>query len=376
MGRLHVCSNVFFIVCLGLFIAPFVCFGLESKKVFVVANKNADNSIILATYYMKKRGIPKSNLITIAAGTGEKCSRSDFIVDIAIPLRTFLMERKQNAPESCLVLMHGIPLKIVDSSVEKIRRRVAQVNYDSTASVDSEIAAVYEFDYPLSGWIFNPLCRTGAKQSVFIDQKSVFMVSRLDGPTSESVKRIIDESVEVEQRGLGGRAYFDARWMEASVGDDAYRGFDMYIHEAARLTKQKTRMPVVLNSSEDLFVKGGCPNAGLYCGWYSLGKYVDAFQWVRGAVGYHVASSECTTLRKTESTVWCKMMIEKGAAATLGPVGEPYLQAFPQPDVFFGYLFQGDCLAEAYMKSIPHLSWKMVLVGDPLYRPFKRAVSR
>ncbi|PIE74397.1 MAG: hypothetical protein CSA18_05315, partial [Deltaproteobacteria bacterium] len=39
------------------------------------------------------------------------------------------------------------------------------------------------------------------------------------------------------------------------------------------------------------------------------------------------------------------------------------------PEVFFGLLTEGYLtLAEAYLASIPHFSWKMVLIGDPLYR--------
>ena len=66
------------------------------------------------------------------------------------------------------------------------------------------------------------------------------------------------------------------------------------------------------------------------------------------------------------------MMLEDGVAATIGPVGEPYLQAFPVPEIFFSYLIDGYLsLAECYLLSLPYLSWQMVLVGDPLYRPFK-----
>ena len=46
-------------------------------------------------------------------------------------------------------------------------------------------------------------------------------------------------------------------------------------------------------------------------------------------MGYHIASYECETLKKEGSTVWCKRMLEEGVAATLGPVAEPYVQAFP-----------------------------------------------
>ena len=58
--------------------------------------------------------------------------------------------------------------------------------------------------------------------------------------------------------------------------------------------------------------------------------------------------------------------------ATLGPVEEPYLTAFPMPKDFFGELMTGEStLVECYYKSLPHLSWMMTLIGDPLYNPFK-----
>ena len=128
---------------------------------------------------------------------------------------------------------------------------------------------------------------------------------------------------------------------------------------------------VVIDDKESLFEQGSKLDAALYCGWYSLAKYVDAFKWQKGSVGYHIASSECTTLKTPNSQVWCRMMLKKGIAATIGPVFEPYVAAFPMPDIFFGYLTDGYlCLVECYILSTRFLSWQMVLIGDPLYRPF------
>jgi uncharacterized protein (TIGR03790 family) len=121
-----------------------------------------------------------------------------------------------------------------------------------------------------------------------------------------------------------------------------------------------------------LFLSGQCPDAALYCGWYSLAKYVPAFEWVPGAVAYHMASAEAATLRDPGSEVWCKKMLENGVCATIGPVYEPYLAAFPRPDEFFALLLSGDkSLIECYYLSQPFNSWMMTLIGDPLYRPFK-----
>lgn len=65
-------------------------------------------------------------------------------------------------------------------------------------------------------------------------------------------------------------------------------------------------------------------------------------------------------------------MLKHGVAATIGPVYEPYVQGFPLPELFFGALTEGYMnLGESYLISLPYISWQMVLIGDPLYRPFK-----
>jgi hypothetical protein len=89
-------------------------------------------------------------------------------------------------------------------------------------------------------------------------------------------------------------------------------------------------------------------------------------------VGYHIASAEATTIRTPGGTVWCDAMLDRGVCATLGPTFEPYLAAFPLPDDFYPLLLTGEyTLAEAYYRSLPFNSWAMILVGDPLYNPFK-----
>ena len=232
--------------------------------------------------------------------------------------------------------------------------------------------------YPLAGWVPNPFFLGNPNKEPAIDKSRVLMVSRLDGPSEKIVRRIIDDSLSAEKQGLSGTAYFDARWPEPAVPPKGgYEFYDASIHRAARRVADSGRMPVKVDSTERLFQPGDCPDAALYCGWYSLGKYVDAFTWRPGAVAYHIASSECATLKQKGSQVWCKRMLEEGAAAVIGPVDEPYVQAFPVPEVFFGLLVEGYLsLAECYAASTPWLSWRMVLVGDPLYRPFANGGRR
>ncbi len=386
--------------------------ALSADQLLIVANRKVPESGRLAAYYMKKRSVPARNLIELDTVIGEDMGRQEYERDIAGPIRDFLLKQDPEARRfRCIVLMYGIPLRVGPPAPgEEEKRRISdlekrradlqaqikasekdqaalkalqeqqQAMQNEAASmsklsgptaVDSEIALVMENRYS-PRWLPNKYFVGFRGKKIEHMPQKVLLVSRLDGPSEAVVRRIIDDSVEVEKAGLVGTAYFDARWPEKETKDPSfYQVYDLLIHRAARVVENSGKMAVVLDEQERLFQPGEAPGAALYCGWYSLGKYVDAFTWAKGAVGFHAASAECVTLRDKASTVWCKMMLEKGVAATLGPVAEPYLQAFPRPDVFFGCLVDGrGALAECYALSNPLWSWRMVLIGDPLYRPF------
>ncbi len=130
------------------------------------------------------------------------------------------------------------------------------------------------------------------------------------------------------------------------------------------------------NTEKRLSQPGQAPDVALYVGWYRLRHYENAFTFNPGAIGYHIASGEAVSIHNSKEMGWCKNALERGITVTLGPVGEPYLDAFPLPTEFFGLLYSGKySLVEAYYLSIRYVSWKMVLFGDPLYRPWSQSVE-
>ncbi|MFH1920729.1 MAG: TIGR03790 family protein [Planctomycetota bacterium] len=243
---------------------------------------------------------------------------------------------------------------------------------ETHASFDSELSLLFWPDYPLDRWIQNV---SHYAFDSLPGKRPTLMVSRLAAPSVELVRKLIDASIATEETGLTGKVYLDARGM-APPAEKAKRGgyaeYDQSLRDLAERLGKHTDLEVVLNNEGALFQPGDCPDAALYCGWYSLAKYVDAFDWRVGAVGYHIASSEAVKLREPGGKVWCNAMLEDGIAATLGPVAEPYLAAFPPPDDFFPLLLTGRyTLVETYYRTKPFNSWQMVLVADPLYNPFK-----
>jgi uncharacterized protein (TIGR03790 family) len=248
---------------------------------------------------------------------------------------------------------------------------------DSQAAFDSELSLVLWPSYPLSGSQLNPMraypyaLPKTYKQSDY-DQPPL-MVARLDGPTYEIARSLVDRAMAAERMVLQGRAYIDARGIHDEVNRVGSFGYyDESLRTTAALLKTNTSLQVVLDNRKELFGVGQCPNTVLYCGWYSLRNYLDSFSYQVGAVGYHIASFEAETLRPgtPDSNVWCKRMLEKGITATLGAVAEPYLHSFPRPDLFFGDLVSGKyCLVECFYRTKPYNSWMLTLIGDPLYRP-------
>lgn len=244
---------------------------------------------------------------------------------------------------------------------------------ETYSSFDSELSLIRQNEYPLERWQRN--LRYHAFHMGKKVESSVLMVARLAAPTMKQAKGLVDKAIAVEKKGLSGKVYLDARGMafdEKEAKSGSYEAYDQSLRDLAERLKKHTTLEVVINDEAELFQPGDCPDAALYCGWYSLAKYVDAFDWQPGAIGYHLASGEAKTLQKPGATAWCNAMLEDGITATLGPVYEPYLYSFPKPDEFFSLLMTGEyTLVEVYYRTKPFSSWVMVLVGDPLYNPFK-----
>jgi len=254
---------------------------------------------------------------------------------------------------------------------KKKQNFIARTMTSEDAAVDSELAAMWWPKYKLTGALSNPLhWRVRAK---FAPEKlpTTMMTARIDGPTGAEAMRIIKASVAAEKTGLKGMFYIDAGGGK-SLKPEAIRAYDVHFRKLYDFVSANAKIKAVLNEKPSVFQPNSCPRAALYVGWYSVRRYVPAFTWVPGAVGWHVASYEAQNLRDPDSQEWCAKMIQNGVAGTLGPIAEPFLRSFPLPEEFFGLLLTGKfTLAECYWRTAPTISWRMTLIGDPLYNPFK-----
>ncbi|MFA6175794.1 MAG: TIGR03790 family protein [Phycisphaerae bacterium] len=235
---------------------------------------------------------------------------------------------------------------------------------ETSASVDSELSMVLCGDYDLYRWQKNELQNLPS----WMPAKTI-MVCRLDSPSPEISKGLIDKAISAEKIGLAGNAYIDRRYPKISDKPVlySYEYYDRCLNNLAEMLGHRTKLKVIVDSNGSLFPIGYCKKTALYCGWYSVKKYIDAFEFVPGAVGFHIASFEAQNLRNASSSNWCPALLAHGITATLGPVDEPYLHSFPEPDKFFAELLDGKTLVEAFYRTNPFNSWQLILLGDPLY---------
>ena len=240
------------------------------------------------------------------------------------------------------------------------------------ASLDSELTLLW-WDrnlYPTAWRWGNPLFQGSVTAP---NDLPILMVSRLDAPTADLAKGLVDLAMQAEQEGLQGTVYLDARGLKPQNQSDTYGHYDQSLRDAAQIIRSGSEYRVVLDDAEATLSRpGAAPDVALYIGWYKLRAYEDAFIFNPGAIGYHMASAEAITVHDRRERGWCKNALERGITATLGSVGEPYLDAFPEPARFTALLLTGKySLVEAYYLTSRYVSWRMVLFGDPLYNPMR-----
>lgn len=244
------------------------------------------------------------------------------------------------------------------------------------ASVDSELSLLWwdRGQYGVSWRRPNPLHhafkKTGGESRRDIP---ILMVSRLDAPTADLAFRLVDRAKEAEEQGVAGTVYLDARGLPVKDQSDTYGHYDQSLRDLNSFLIQHTPYQSKLENTETRFHRPGeAPDVALYVGWYRLRQYEDAFTFRPGAIGYHMASAEAVSIHSASERGWCKNALDHGITATLGSIGEPYLDAFPEPLEFVALLMTGQySLVEAYYLTSRWISWRMVLVGDPLYNPWK-----
>jgi uncharacterized protein (TIGR03790 family) len=355
----------FFLFCFFLlWIVPAAQATLEPSQVLILVNKDTEISSQVAKMYQRLREIPSNNILSLSLGTNRQITPEQYWEHAAGPIKKYL---EANPQIECILTTSGVPYTIQATDIK-----------DDGSAFDNELAQVLR-EEPSNRQRRqpNPLYLYGMNSYGINDPRKLKMlyVVRLDGPDLKTITRMVEDAVAVEKAGLEGPVFGDARGLDGATEPAEA---DASIRAAIdRLSGAGFEATLDLKEETWTQPKGEVGNqaagAAFYVGWYSFRNFQDIFGQqglAKGAIAWHIASGEAADIWSPNEKGWCVNLMRRGAAVTLGPVREPYVDAFPRGDVFVERLLAGETIAESYWLALPHVSWEMVILGDPLYRPF------
>lgn len=358
-----------------------------AARTVILVNSRQPESIALGKFYATQRGIPRENLLALPMPAAESITWREFVDQVAQPLQEELLRRgwlhgilsdqtdvhgRRRAAISghrlaYLVVCRGTPLRIHHDPAavdESLAARAPAEFRTNAAAVDSELSLLAFGLTPTLGFVRNPLHNLARAGDV--DAALVIKVARLDGPTAAAARSLVTSAIDAERHGLIGRYYVDLagphpsgdRWLGNTRAQLDELGFEGDAHDGRETFGPADRFDA----------------PAFYFGWYAgaiNGPFLrENFRFPAGAVALHIHSFSAATLRSfTEG--WCGPLVARGIAATFGNVFEPYLEFTLRPDLLLRRLAAGETLGDAAYLAMPVLSWHAVVIGDPLYRPFK-----
>lgn len=366
----------------------------ESEQVVVLYNTRVRESRSVAVYFAERRGIPSDRLVGLDCSEPTRITRDQFRKEIVEPLRRRLQElglarfSKQIVPAAgtrpgrvreqlthsevrYLVLVYGMPYAILDdpSLSAHVAKEAHPLQRQSGASVESDLMLMPLDPDTLAGPAGNPF-HSQTNPAAMHPGNGIFLVSRLDGPTPRHAEELVSKAARAERDGLWGRAYFDER----AIADGSYKRGDDWIKGAARIVERLGYTTYIDHAPDTIPVGFPFSEVALYAGWYAgntTGPFtLPSIEFAPGAIAYHIHSFSAADPRSPTQN-WVGPLVGLGATVTMGCVDEPYLEMTPDVERFFARLAEGCTVGEAFAFSLPVLSWQSILVGDPLYRPFR-----
>ena len=232
--------------------------GNPGDEVVVVYNSRLPESKAIAEYYAQKRHVPASQIFGFELSTTEEMSRGEYNHALELPLaealntnnlwqfETSVLPATNQQPAKVVwkldrskiryaVLCYGVPVRIgpdptyQEEGAEKLRPEMRR----NEAAVDSELALLplINDNVPLDGPLRNSLYGA-TNEALLHPTNGVLLVTRLDGPTPEIARGLIDKALQGERDGLWGRTYFDLE-----TTDPGYEMGDVWIRNASEICR-------------------------------------------------------------------------------------------------------------------------------------------
>lgn len=373
----------------------------DGREAVIVYAAGDPKSRAVAEHYARARNVPTSNWIGLQLTSSSSLTRSNYVQQVEQPLLRELSARGlmtftnfiappseyhpggpaircTSASVRFLVLCWGMPYYISNDpeTLAGLPASIPAAVRRTDASVDSELMLLPGAgSFPLVGGLSNPFYGTTNRAGLH-PTNGIFLVGRIDGPTPAIAMGLVDKALDCETNGFSGNAYVDLRGITAGP----YQMGDQWMTNAADVCRRVGLSTHVDQRESTLATNFPLSNVGVYIGWYT--QNVDGpftrpeVEFMPGAIAYHLHSFN-GQFPRDPSMRWLGPLLAKGATVTFGSVAEPYLEFTPNPQIVMELLAAGGfTVGEASVASQKWLSWVNLFIGDPLFTPFQRDLTR
>jgi uncharacterized protein (TIGR03790 family) len=319
--------------------------SVSASQVLVVVNSQSADSRAVADYYIRKRRVPPENVLEVDCPRTDEMSQADY----EARLRPFVEKKARLNPDiAYVILTRGIPFRFKDYGA------------DGGYSIDSVLATCVMV-HPPSQKTLNPI--VGLEGRFTRREYGLLLVTRLDGPTVEDAKRLVDSS-------LAARPFSGPFYLRDS--------FSMGMADAAAsLTGRGFLTDWVKGFNNPKYPRyqgSGGPFTAHWGAGPHDSEYTDAeFRAMRffpGAVCDLTWSFSAAGLRDRNSKGTICALVEGGAAGVQGYVSEPYTDAISRPEIVLDRYTRGFTLAESFYAGTSYVHWKSLVLGDPICAPY------
>jgi uncharacterized protein (TIGR03790 family) len=363
-----------------------------SSEVVVVYNSSyttdsdvdgVQDSLQIANYYKAARSIPDANIIGLAATTTtEEMSRALYISEIKTPLEAALASAGIASSTKYIVLIKGIPLKIIDSNPATGYQGTPGVS--DYSSVDAAVCLLSQ-SYSSTQTISNPYYGDPGTSKDYrfkngfysnASAKLNYLVTRLDGRTLSDVKSIIDRSVAAGPD-------TNRAWL---LDDNAGGNFSNMDQMSTTYTTLKSINQNVTPDpwSDSTFIIGtstlpviGYTSYGIHAGPGSGGGMpqnyysttLNQLAWAPGAVSVTYESFNAFGMKAGAAhndQGQLADFITVGGSGGIGNVYEPWSSAIAKEHIWAPAYARGYAWADAAYMSMAIVDWVSVVLGDPL----------
>ncbi|MBI5532464.1 MAG: TIGR03790 family protein [Deltaproteobacteria bacterium] len=324
--------------------------SIEASELAILVNDDDPQSVAVADYYQKARGVPPANVIHVKAPLANNWPQADFIaakvqVDSTVPagVQAYAISWTKPYLVDCMSVVSAFALGF-------------DTKYCNTKGGCQPTAAVDYYD--------------SDSTHPFTDHQ-IRPAMMLVGADTDKSKAVIDKGAAADATFPTGDGYF-LRTTD-TARSVRYPDFQSTVQEwthADGLTLQYldnsggTGSNVIENKSNVLFYLTGLASV----------PSIDTLQYLPGAVADHLTSygGQVPTSGQMSIAKW----LEAGATASFGTVVEPcnYQQKFPVASKLLHHYFRGETILEAYWKSV-HWPGEGNFAGEPLAKPWGSKAS-